>query len=92
MPPAKSITLHLDFHNLPLNICHDMDDWNLAAAKCFDVDNFISRLALRLVTRLQKWLPAYKKINKWCLFSVIRFSITVNAVFNPYVLFSWTMS
>ena len=26
MPPAKSITLHLDFHIIPLNICHGMDE------------------------------------------------------------------
>ena len=32
--------------------------------------------------------PLQKKINKCCSFSVFRFSITVDAVFNPYVLVS----
>ena len=68
-----------------------MDGCTLAAAKRFEVDKVI-------VIFIYDWLPACnngypltKKINKWCSISisVIRFSVTVDAVFNPYVLVSF---
>ena len=84
MPPAKSITLYLDFHTFTVKYLSQYGQRQYALMSTILSADWLTTgypLAI-MVTRLQK------KINKWCSFSVFRFFITADAVFNPYVLVS----
>ena len=90
MPPAKSITLHLFFTHIPLK---SVTVWMIALWQRQNTLKSTNLSADALF--IYDWLPVRnngnpltKKINKRCWFSVFRFSVTVDADFNPNVLVS----
>ena len=92
MPPAKIITLHLDFHTLTVKHLPRYGWINFGSGKMLWSRQFYQLNASTTGYPVAIMVSCLQKINKWCSFSVFRFSVTVGTVFNPHVLDSWTMS
>ena len=92
MPPAKSITLHLDFHTFTVKHLSRYGWMNFGSGKMLWCRQFYQLTGSTTGYPLAIMVTRLQKINKWCSFSVFRFSVTVDAVFNPHVLDSWTMT
>ena len=78
MPPAKSITLHLDFHTFTVEHLSRYGWMNFGSGKMLWCWQFYQLTGSTTGYPLAIMVTRLQKINKWCSFSVFRFSITVD--------------
>ena len=73
MPPAKSITLHLDFHTFTVKHLSRYGWMNFRSGKMLWCWQFY-----QLTGSTTGYLLAIMATNKWCWFSIFRFSMFLN--------------